>query len=314
MLYRDYSRAAGQWIPNSRGGNEYFEAVELLQGLNAAISRERPDTITVAEESTAWPGVTRSSKEGGLGFSYKWDMGWMHDTLKYLAHDPVHRRFHHNLLTMRGLYGWAEHFVLPLSHDEVVHGKGSLIRKMPGDRWQQFANLRLLLAYMYTLPGKKLLFMGSEFAQEREWNHDASLDWHLLDDPAHRQIHILVGTLNHLYRSERSLHELDTEPAGFHWLDANDAERSVLVYERIARSGERLVCALNFTPVPRFNYRIGVASEGPWRELLNTDARDLGGSGQGNFGAAETMPVRAHGRGLSLNVTLPPLGAVIFKR
>ncbi|MGE0401676.1 MAG: 1,4-alpha-glucan branching protein GlgB [Kofleriaceae bacterium] len=314
MLYRDYSRAPGQWIPNSRGGNEYFEAVELLQRLNDAIAREQPATITVAEESTAWPGVTRSSKEGGLGFSFKWDMGWMHDTLAYFAHDPVHRKFHHNLLTMRGLYAWAEHFVLPLSHDEVVHGKGSLLGKMPGDRWQRFASLRLLLAYMYSLPGKKLLFMGSELGQEREWNHDGSLDWHLLDDPAHRQIHILVGTLNHLYRSIPALHELDAEPAGYHWLEPNDTERSVLVYERISRAGDHVVCALNFTPVPRHNYRVGVPSPGPWREILNTDAIDLGGSGQGNFGAAETTPVRAHGRGLSLNVTIPPLGAVFFQR
>ncbi len=314
MLYRDYSRGPGQWIPNARGGNEYFEAVELLQRLNTAIAREQPGTITVAEESTAWPGVTRDSKDGGLGFTFKWDMGWMHDTLAYFAEDPVHRKFHHNLLTMRGLYAWAEHFVLPLSHDEVVHGKGSLLRKMPGDRWQQFASLRLLLAYMYSLPGKKLLFMGSEIAQEREWNHDDSLDWHLLEDPAHRQIHLLVGTLNHLYRSERALHELDAEPGGYHWLEPNDSERSVLVYERISRGGERIVCAMNFTPVPRHNYRVGVPAPGPWREILNTDAIELGGSGQGNFGVAETTPVRAHGRGLSLNVTLPPLGAVMFKR
>jgi 1,4-alpha-glucan branching enzyme len=309
MLYRDYARKPGEWIPNAQGGNQYFEAVELLQRLNAAIAREQPSAITVAEESTAWPHVTGDA-HGGLGFSYKWDMGWMHDTLAYLAHDPVHRKYHHHQLTMRGLYAFSERFVLPLSHDEVVHGKGSLIGKLPGDRWQQCATLRLLYAYMYSQPGKKLLFMGSELAQDREWNHDASLDWHLLDDPAHRQIQLLVGELNRLYRDEPALHELDCEPAGFHWLDAADAERSVLVYERIARGGARIVVGLNFTPVPRFNYRIGVTAPGRWRELLNTDAVELGGSGQGNFGGVEAAPVRAHGRELSLNVTLPPLGAV----
>jgi 1,4-alpha-glucan branching enzyme len=313
MLYRDYSRKAGEWIPNQRGGNEYFEAVELLQRLNAAIAREQPAAITVAEESTAWPHVT-GSEHHGLGFSYKWDMGWMHDTLAYLAHDPVHRKYHHHQLTMRGLYAFSERFVLPLSHDEVVHGKGSLLGRMPGDRWQQLASLRLLYAYMYSQPGKKLLFMGSEFAQEREWNHDASLDWHLLDDPGHRQIQLLVGELNRLYRDEPALHERDCEPAGFQWLDADDGERSLLVYERIARDGARIVVGLNFTPVPRLNYRVGVVAPGMWHELLNTDAVELGGSGQGNFGGAEASPVRTHGRELSLNVTLPPLGAVWFRR
>jgi 1,4-alpha-glucan branching enzyme len=312
MLYRDYSRKPGEWIPNAQGGNQYFEAVELLQRLNAAIAREQPGTVTVAEESTSWPHVTGTA-HGGLGFAYKWDMGWMHDTLAYLAHDPVHRKYHHHQLTMRGLYAFSERFVLPLSHDEVVHGKGSLLGKVPGDRWQQLATLRLLYAYMYSLPGKKLLFMGSELGQEREWNHDASLDWHLLDDPGHRQLQLLVGELNRLYRDEPALHELDCDPAGFHWLDADDAERSVLVYERIARDGQRIIAALNFTPVPRFNYRIGVPGPGVWRELLNTDAVELGGSGQGNFGSAEAGPVRAHGRELSLNVTLPPLGAVLFR-
>jgi 1,4-alpha-glucan branching enzyme len=314
MLYRDYSRKPGEWIPNAKGGNEYFEAVELIQRLNEAIQREQPGTVTIAEESTAWPGVTRDQAKGGLGFSYKWDMGWMHDTLSYLARDPIHRSHHHNQLTMRGLYAWTEHFVLPLSHDEVVHGKGSLLNKLPGDRWQQLATLRLLYAYMYSLPGKKLLFMGSELAQLREWNHDGSLDWHLLDDPAHRQIQLLVGGLNHLYRSEPALHELDGEPSGFRWLDADDAQRSVLAYERIARDGSRVVCALNFTPVPRFNYKLGVVEAGPWHEILNTDAFELGGSGQGNFGALETTPVRAHKRELSINATLPPLGAVWFRR
>jgi 1,4-alpha-glucan branching enzyme len=255
-----------------------------LQRLNAAIAREQPAAITIAEESTAWPHVTGSAANG-LGFSYKWDMGWMHDTLSYLAREPIHRKYHHNQLTMRGLYSFSERFVLPLSHDEVVHGKRSLLTRMPGDRWQQFANLRLLYAYMYSQPGKKLLFMGNELAQVHEWNHEASLDWHLLDDPWHRQIQLLVGELNRLYRTEPALHELDCEPAGFHWLDADDAERSVLLYERIARSGQRIIVALNFTPVPRYNYRVGVTAPGMWRELLNTDAVELGGSGQGNFGA-----------------------------
>ncbi|MGE5186038.1 MAG: 1,4-alpha-glucan branching enzyme, partial [Acidobacteriota bacterium] len=313
MLYRDYGREAGEWVPNSKGGNEYFEAVELLQRLNEAIAREQPAAITVAEESTAWPKVTHAPREGGLGFSYKWDMGWMHDTLKYLALDPVHRKHHHGELTFRGMYAWSERFVLPLSHDEVVYGKGSLLAKMPGDRWQRFANLRLLYAYQWSQPGKKLLFMGDELAQWNEWNHDASLDWHLLDDVSHRQIQLLVGELNRLYRSERALHELDCEPAGFHWLAADDAERSVLVYERIAKDDTRVVCALNFTPVPRFNYRVGVTRLGLWSEILNTDALELGGSGHGNLGAVDATPVRVHGRPFSLSLTLPPLGGVFLR-
>jgi 1,4-alpha-glucan branching enzyme len=314
MLYRDYGRKAGEWIPNQHGGNEYFEAVELLQRLNEAIAREQPATITIAEESTAWPKVTGKTTDGGLGFSFKWDMGWMHDTLRYLARDPIHRQHHHGELTFRGMYAWAERFVLPLSHDEVVHGKGSLIRKMPGDRWQQFANLRLLYAYQWSQPGKKLLFMGQEFAQWAEWNHDASLDWHLLGDPAHRQIQLLVGELNRLYRSEPALHELDCEPAGFQWLSANDAEKSVIVYERIGRHDERVIVALNFTPVPRHNYRVGVTRPGLWSEILNTDAVELGGSGHGNLGAIEAAPVRANERPFSLTLTVPPLGAVFMRR
>jgi 1,4-alpha-glucan branching enzyme len=241
-------------------------------------------------------------------------MGWMHDTLAYLAEDPVHRKYHHNQLTFRGLYAFSERFVLPLSHDEVVYGKRSLLARMPGDRWQQFATLRLLYAYMYSQPGKKLLFMGDEFGQVNEWNHEASLDWHLLAEPPHRQLQLLVGECNRLYRDQPALHELDCDPAGFHWLDADDAERSVLIYERIARDGRRVVAALNFTPVPRHNQRIGVTAPGVWRELLNTDASELGGSGLGNFGAVEAAPVRAHGRELSINVTLPPLGALWFGR
>ncbi len=308
MLYRDYGRKPGEWIPNANGGNEYFEAVELLQRLNEAIRREQPAAVTFAEESTAWPRVTE--RENGLGFTYKWDMGWMHDTLQYLALDPIHRKHHHNELTMRGMYAWSERFVLPLSHDEVVHGKGALVAKFPGDRWQKLATLRLLFAYMYSLPGKKLLFMGDELAAEREWNHDAGLDW----AHANPEIQLLVGELNRFYKTEPPLYELDADPAGFRWIDPDDAERSVLTYERIARSGERIVCALNFTPVPRFNYRVGVATTGLWRELLNTDATNFGGSGQGNLGGVETTPVRAHGREHSINVTVPPLGAVWLRQ
>ncbi|MBV8759690.1 MAG: 1,4-alpha-glucan branching protein GlgB [Deltaproteobacteria bacterium] len=310
MLYRDYGRKPGDWLPNNRGGNEYFEAVELLQRLNDSLP---PDAITLAEESTAWPHVTGPTREHGLGFSYKWDMGWMHDTLAYLAHDPIHRKHHHHQLTFRGVYAFAERFVMPLSHDEVVYGKGSLLNKMPGDDWQKFANLRLLYAYLYSQPGKKLLFMGSEFAQWREWNHDASLDWHLLDDPRHRSIQLLVGELNRLYRTEPALHEHDCDPAGFHWLDADDTDRSLLLYER--RSADQsIIVALNFTPVPRPNIRAGVEHPGLYSEILNTDARELGGSGHGNLGGIEAVPAPAHGRPFSLNLTVPPLGAVYLRR
>ncbi len=312
MLYRDYGRPPGDWIPNAQGGNQYFEAVELLQRLNETIAREQPGTVTIAEESTAWPHVTGRAEVNGLGFSYKWDMGWMHDTLAYLAHDPVHRKHHHRQLTMRGLYAFDESFVLPLSHDEVVYGKGSLLRKMPGDRWQQLANLRLLFAYMYSQPGKKLLFMGNELGSEREWNHDAGLDWSLLDEPAHAGLQLLVGELNRLYRDHAPLHELDCDPAGFHWLEADDVAQSVLVYERRARDRSAIIVALNFTPVVRSDYRIGVPALGRYRELLNTDAVELGGSGQGNLGSVEATPVRAHHRDCSISVRLPPLGAVFL--
>jgi 1,4-alpha-glucan branching enzyme len=312
MLYRDYGRKQGEWIPNNKGGNEYFEAVELLQRLNDAIRREQPGTVTVAEESTAWPNVTKQG-DGGLGFSYKWDMGWMHDTLAYFARDPIHRKHHHSQLTFRGVYAFSERFVMPLSHDEVVHGKGSLIGKMPGDRWQKLANLRLLYAYQWSQPGKKLLFMGDELAQWNEWNHDASLDWHLLDDIGHRQIQLLIGELNRLYKTEPALHELDCEPAGFQWVVVDDAENSTLAYERIAKNDQRILVALNFTPVPRFNYRVGVTKQGLWSEIMNTDGTELGGSGHGNLGGVEATPVRMHNRPYSLNLTLPPLGAVFMR-
>jgi len=269
---------------------------------------------TVAEESTSWPMVSRPIYVGGLGFGFKWDMGWMHDTLEYFHKEPIHRRWHHNLLTFRNLYAWNENFVLPLSHDEVVHGKGSLLGKMPGDEWQKRANLRLLYGYMYTQPGKKLLFMGGEFGQWREWSHDASLDWHLLDEPAHAMLLRWVRDLNTAYRGEPALHELDTSPLGFEWIDCNDADHSVLVYVRRARSSEdELVVACNFTPVPRPNYRIGVPTTGRWAEVLNSDAVLYGGSGQGNLGGVVAAPVRWHGRAQSINVTLPPLGMVVFK-
>jgi 1,4-alpha-glucan branching enzyme len=315
MLYRDCARRPREWLPNAQGGNEYWEAVELLQRLNEAIHREVPDAVTIAEESTAWPKVTGREAEGGLGFDYKWDLGWTHDTLSYLAREPSVRSRHHRELTMRGLYAFSERFVLPLSHDEVSPGKGALLGRFPGDRAQELASLRLLYAYLYSQPGKKLLFMGAELAPWRAWDHDRSLDWHLLDEPAHHQIALLVGELNRLYRTERALHELDTEPAGFHWLDADDAARSVLVYERIARDpSERIVVALNFSPVPQREYRVGVLAPGTYDELLNTDSAAFGGSGMGNLGAVEATPVPAHHRALSLPLVVPALGAVMLRR
>jgi 1,4-alpha-glucan branching enzyme len=265
----------------------------------------------MAEESTAWPGVSRPTYVGGLGFGYKWDMGWMHDTLKYLQRDPLYRHFHHDELTFRGVYQFHENFVLALSHDEVVHGKGSLLGKMPGDEWQKRANLRLLLAYQWAMPGKKLLFMGGELGQWREWNHDSSLDWHLADDPAHGRIGLVLGELNRLYRDLPAL-QRDCDPGGFAWIAAHDAANSVLAFERIGRHGEPALAVFNFTPVPRHNYRLGVPRGGVWRELLNTDAVELGGSGQGNAGGIEASPVPAHGRPFSLNLTVPPLAALIL--
>jgi 1,4-alpha-glucan branching enzyme len=314
MLYLDYSRRQGEWIPNRHGGRENLEAIDFLRHLNVAVYERHPAVQTIAEESTAWPMVSRPTYVGGLGFGMKWDMGWMHDTLGYFAHEPIHRRYHHNELTFRTMYAFAESFVLPLSHDEVVYGKGSLLGKMPGDDWQKRANLRLLYGYMYTQPGKKLLFMGGEFGQWREWSHDTSLDWHLLDEPAHGMLLRWVRDLNTAYRGEPALHELDTSPLGFEWIDCNDADHSILVYLRRARSSEDvLVVACNFTPVPRANYRIGVPTAGRWAETLNSDAVLYGGSGQGNLGGVVAGPVRWHGRAQSINVTLPPLGMVVFR-
>jgi 1,4-alpha-glucan branching enzyme len=314
ILYLDYSRKAGEWIPNKFGGRENLDAIEFLRTFNSHVYASFPDVQTIAEESTAWPQVSRPTYLGGLGFGLKWDMGWMHDTLAYFERDPIHRKHHHNELTFRTMYAFAENFVLPLSHDEVVHGKGSLIGKMPGDDWRKRANLRLLLGYMYTMPGKKLLFMGAELGQYREWNHDDSLDWHLLDDPAHAGIARWVRDLNTLYRGEPALHELDCDPAGFAWIDCCDVEGSTMSYLRKARSRpEVLVVACNFTPVPRTSYRIGVPFPGHWAELLNGDAPLYGGSGQGNLGGVRSDPVAAHGHFHSIHVTLPPLGVVVFR-
>lgn len=314
MLYLDYSRKDGEWIPNRYGGRENLEAIDFLRRLNTAVYERFPGVQTFAEESTAWPMVSRPTYLGGLGFGFKWDMGWMHDTLRYLARDPIHRRFHHTDVTFRGLYAFTENFVLPLSHDEVVHGKGSLLGRMAGDDWQKFANLRLLLAYMVAQPGKKLLFMGGEFGQWREWNHDAQLDWHLLDQPPHQGVLRLVSDLNRAYRSRPALHELDCDPRGFRWIDANDADSSVLTFLRLARDeGGVVAVACNFTPVPRPGYRFGVPRGGTWREILNTDAREYWGSGMGNLGGVTAEAVPWHGHPYSVSVTLPPLAAVFLE-
>ncbi len=314
MLYLDYSRKEGEWIPNEHGGRENLEAIDFLRRLNTEVYDRFPDTQTTAEESTAWPMVSRPTYLGGLGFGQKWDMGWMHDTLEYFGHEPVHRKYHHNELTFRMVYAFNESFVLPLSHDEVVHGKGSLLDRMPGDDWQKFANLRLLFSYMTAQPGKKLLFMGGEFGQGREWNHDRSLDWDLLENGWHRGVQKLVSQLNRLYGERAALHQTDFNPAGFEWIDGGDAEQSVLTFMRRDANGENpIIAAFNLTPVPRHNYRIGVPQDGTWHEILNSDAKEFGGSGQGNMGAVESTPVPWHGRPTSIIVTLPPLGAIFFE-
>ena len=313
MLYLDYSRKPGQWLPNKFGGNENLEAVDFLRRFNIEVYKEHSDVQTIAEESTSWPLVSRPTYLGGLGFGMKWDMGWMHDTLVYMSKDPVHRRFEHHHLTFRMVYAFSENYMLPLSHDEVVHGKGSLLSKMPGDDWQKFANLRLLLAYMYAMPGKKLLFMGGEFGQWDEWNHESSLDWHLLDQPMHGGLSRWTGDLNRVMREEKPLHELDFDPAGFSWIDWTDAEQSVISFLRRSSQGELLIAVFNFTPVPRHNYQIGAPLPGRWLELLNSDAPIYGGSGQGNMGGVDAAPVGRHGHLHSLNLTLPPLGAIFLK-
>jgi 1,4-alpha-glucan branching enzyme len=315
MLYLDYSRKAGEWIPNKYGGRENLEAIDFLRRFNEEAYKEHPDIQTAAEESTSYPMVSKPTHLGGLGFGLKWDMGWMHDTLDYFHNDPIHRQYHHNQLTFRMLYSFHENFVLPISHDEVVHGKGSLIDKMPGDDWQKFANLRLLLAYMYAQPGKKLLFMGCEFGQYREWSHDRSLDWHLLEGPRHRGLQTWMEQLNRAYRNEGALHWFDNDPKGFEWVDCNDAPASVISLLRKGNSPEdTILIACNFTPVPRVGYMVGVPFGGYWKEILNSDAREYGGSGSGNMGGAEAMSHSTHGRPYSLRLTLPPLGAVFLKR
>ena len=314
MLYLDYSRKEGEWLPNRYGGRENLEAIEFLRQLNTTVYGEHPDVQTVAEESTAWPMVSRPTYLGGLGFGMKWDMGWMHDTLQYMSHDPIHRKFHHNELTFRQIYAFTENFALPLSHDEVVYGKGSLLGKMPGDEWQRLANLRLLFGYMWAQTGKKLLFMGGEFGQWREWNHEESLDWHLVEQPAHGGVQRWVEDLNGLYRSKRAMHELESDTAGFEWIDANDSAQSVLTFLRKGRSEEDVILvACNFTPVPRPNYLVGVPQGGTWKEVLNSDASVYGGSGWGNLGGMESLPISVHGRPRAINLTLPPLACVFLE-
>jgi 1,4-alpha-glucan branching enzyme len=313
MLYLDYARKAGEWVPNKYGGNENLDAVEFLRNLNLAVYRDHPDTQTIAEESTAWPSVSRPVYLGGLGFGLKWNMGWMHDTLKYFQTNPIFRRYEHNKLTFGLLYAFTENFALPLSHDEVVHGKGSLIGKMPGDEWQQFANLRLLYGYMWGHVGKKLLFMGGEFGQKREWTHEESLEWHVLQYPLHGGAKRWVQDVNHFYRNTPALHQKDFTGDGFEWIDCNDTESSTLAWLRKGHSQDDIVLVVcNFTPVPRDNFRIGVPRGGHWLERLNSDAPDYGGSGIGNFGGVEAAPLPAHGRHHSLTVRLPPLGVLFF--
>ncbi len=314
MLYLDYSRKQGEWIPNEYGGNENIDAISFLRQFNSEVYKSFPDVQTIAEESTAWPMVSRPAYVGGLGFGFKWDMGWMHDTLQYMRREGIFRRFHHNELTFRGLYMFTENYMLSLSHDEVVHGKGSLMDKMSGDLWQKFANMRLLFSYMYAQPGKKLMFMGAEFGQWREWNHDSSLDWHLLEFPSNMGIQQLVGDLNRLYVNEPALHELDCEPAGFEWVDASDSDSSVYSFLRRGKStGDIILVVINATPVVRSDYRIGVPRGGWWRELLNSDGGEYWGSGLGNAGGVMADPTHVHGHSQSLSLTLPPLGALFLK-
>jgi len=314
MLYLDYAREHGEWIPNRHGGRENLEAIEFLQTLNRAVYREHPDTLTIAEESTAWPRVSRPTDMDGLGFGMKWNMGWMHDDLAYMKEDPVHRKFHHHKLTFAMVYAFNENFVLPLSHDEVVYGKGSLLGKMPGDAWQQFANLRALFGFMWGHPGKKLLFMGGEFGQRREWTHDGELEWWVSGLEGHAGLKRFVAQLNRVYRATPALYQLDFSAAGFEWIVADDAQRSVFAFLRKPADGSPPVLVVsNMTPVPRTNYLLGVPLPGLWREVINSDADEFGGAGWGNLGAVEAAPVRSHGRMHSLCLTLPPLSTLILQ-
>ncbi|MGE3539322.1 MAG: 1,4-alpha-glucan branching protein GlgB [Candidatus Tectimicrobiota bacterium] len=315
MLYLDYSRQPGMWLPNTHGGRENLEAIAFLQRCNATVFKHYPDVQTIAEESTAWPLVSRPTSVGGLGFGLKWDMGWMHDILAYMATDPLYRAYQHEALTFRLLYAFSENFLLPFSHDEVVYGKGSLLSKMPGNEAQRFANLRLLLGYMYAQPGKKLLFMGGEFGQWQEWNHEASLDWHLLESQPHAAMQRWVADLNALYRHTPALAEGDCEPSGFTWVDCHDRNHSIVSFLRQTRSAEtRVLVVCNFTPVPRLNYRIGVPQGDTWYEILNSDAREYGGAGYGNLGRVEAVPFTQHNYPYSLTLTLPPLGMLFLAR
>jgi len=313
MLYRDYSRREGEWIPNVHGGRENLEAVGFLRHLNAVVAERCPGAITIAEESTAWPGVSNSIEHGGLGFSYKWNMGWMHDTLRYMAREPIHRPYHHDDITFGLLYAFSERFILPLSHDEVVHGKGSLIGKMPGDVWQRFANLRAYLAFMWAHPGKKLLFMGNEIAQEHEWSHDAQIEWHLLDHPEHQGVQRLVRDLNRIYATEAALHRLDADANGFRWVIGDDRANSVFAFLRLTGDAPPILAVSNMTPVPRHGYRIGVPRAGRWREIINTDSALYGGSNAGNSGSIDTSGSGAHGQAQSLDLLLPPLATILFR-
>ncbi len=314
MIYLDYSRKKGEWVPNKYGGRENLEAISFIRELNEAVYREHHDVQMIAEESTAWPMVSRPTHVGGLGFGMKWNMGWMHDTLEYMTKDPVYRKHHHDQLTFSLWYAFAENFVLPLSHDEVVYGKRSLLDKMPGDMWQKFANLRLLYGYMYGHPGKKLLFMGGELGQWDEWDFEKSLDWHLLEDDKHRKLRLWLKDLNRFYRTEPAMHQLDFERLGFEWLDIQDWEKSIVSFARRARNPEHAVVSVcNFTPKPRKNYRLGVPSGGRWKEVLNSDALEYGGSGQGNLGGVEADHHPFHGRTDSISITLPPLGCLFFR-
>jgi 1,4-alpha-glucan branching enzyme len=312
MLYLDYSRRPGEWLPNIYGGRENIEAIEFLRQLNIGIYADHPDVQVIAEESTAFPGISRPVDAGGVGFGLKWDMGWMHDTLEYLSRDAIHRRHHHGELTFRSVYAFSENFLLPLSHDEVVYGKGSLLTKMPGDEWQKFANVRLLFGYQFAQPGKKLVFMGGEFAQRHEWEHDSSLDWGLLDNPDHAGMQRWMGDLNRIYRDVPALHEMDCDPRGFAWAQPNDADTSLLSFLRYSSDGQPVLVVCNFTPVPRYNCLAGVPVGGNWRELLNSDAALYGGSGIGNLGGVEARPIPAYGMSGTLTLTVPPLGCLFL--
>jgi 1,4-alpha-glucan branching enzyme len=315
MLYLDYSRKEGEWIPNRYGGRENLEAISFIKKLNEASYYYFPGIQMIAEESTAWPMVSRPIYLGGLGFGMKWNMGWMHDTLSYFSKDPIYRKYHHQELTFSLIYAFNENFVLSLSHDEVTHGKKSLLEKMPGDDWQKFANLRLLFGYMFAHPGKKLLFMGSEFGQRREWQHDYSLDWHILEDEKHAGLLKWVQDLNHVYKEEKSLHEVDFDSSGFQWIESNDWNHSVLAFLRKSKKGEESILAIcNFVPTPWYNYRIGVTENGIWQEILNSDSSLYGGSGLGNMGKVKPTPTPMHGFDFSINVTIPPLGILFLKK